>query len=305
MATGAELINLAVCGESLAGFNMDKGCSIFFKDVKQIWRTPVDFEFDGSQDFDEAYLKSLQLAGKLSIIKNITDFPEAGTDNLIETLPDNTEIDAGDAKYKYTPVWAQDIWLNVQLGALEGSNNNRFVFVDSNGNILSTEGSTEGNFRGFKTSRTKREKMTLQSAGVGAKQSLAFQLADTYEIEDNPILFSNETLDFDPRLVESIVQAYVSFNAIPANLGTDIEVKVLVDKGRKTAVTGLTTSGDFKVAINGVEEAAAVAVDASGVYTITTSALATSDVVEVEINGVKEVIGDALYTSNKAKATTV
>jgi hypothetical protein len=305
MATGAELINLAVCGESLAGFNMDKGCSIFFKDVKQIWRTPVDFEFDGSQDFDEAYLKSLQLAGKLSIIKNITDFPEAGTDNLIETLPDNTEIDAGDAKYKYTPVWAQDIWLNVQLGALEGSNNNRFVFVDSNGNILSTEGSTEGNFRGFKTSRTKREKMTLQSAGVGAKQSLAFQLADTYEIEDNPVLLLNETLDFDPRLVEPIVQAYVSFNAVPANLGTSIEVKVLVDKGRKTAITGLTTSGDFKVSINGVEEAASVAVDASGIYTITTSALATSDVVEVEINGVKEVVGDALYTSNKAKATTV
>jgi hypothetical protein len=147
--------------------------------------------------------------------------------------------------------------------------------------------------------------MTLQSPGVGAKQSLEFQLADTYEIEDNPLLFSNETLDFDPRLVESIVQAYVSFNSVPANLGTDIEVKVVVDKGRKTAVTGLTTSGDFKVIINGVEEAAAVAVDASGIYTIPTSALATSDVVEVSINGVKEVVGDALYVSNEAKATVV
>lgn len=305
MATGKEIINVGACNGALAGFNMNKGCSVFFKDVKEIWRTPVDFEFDGTVEFDEAYLKSLQLAGKLTIIKNITDFPEAGTDALIETLPDNTEIDGGDAKYKYTPVWAEDQWLNVQLGKLEGQNNNRFVFVDSNGSLLVTKGSSDDSFRGFKTSRTKRAKMTLQSPGVGEKQSLEFQLANTYELEDNVQIISSELLDFDPREFEAIVQAYVEFNAVPANLGTSVEVKVLVDRGRKTAVEGLTTSGDFKVLINGVQEADSVASDASGVYTITTSALATNDVVEVSINGVKEVVGDALYVSNTAKATVV
>lgn len=305
MATGKEIINVGACNGALAGFNMDKGCSIFFKDVKEIWRTPVDFEFDGTVEFDEAYLKSLQLAGKLTIIKNITDFPEAGTDPLIETLPDNTEIDAGDAKYKYTPVWAQDLWLNVQLGALEGQNNNRFVFVDSNGNLLVTKGSSEDNFRGFRTSRTKRAKTTLQSPGVGAKQSLEFQLADTYELEDNVQIISSELLDFDPRLVEAIVQAYIEFTAVPANLGTTIEFDVFVDRGRKTKVTGLTTSGDFKVLINGTQEADSVATDTSGNYSMTTTALSTDDVVEVSINGVKEVVGDALYVSNTAKATAV
>lgn len=306
MATGSELINKGVCGVgSLAGYNMDKGCANFFKDVKEIWRTPVDFEFDGSVEFDEDYIKSLQLAGNLSIIKNITDFPEVGTDNLIETLPDNTEIDAGDAKYKYTPVWAQTLWLNVQLGKLEGQNNNRFVFVDSAGNFLVTKGSTEGNFRGFKTSRTKRAKTTLQSPGVGAKQSLEFQLSDTYELEDNVQFIGQDNLDFDPRLVESIVQAYVSFNAVPANAATEVVVDVVVDRGRKDTITGLTTSGDFKVVINGTEEAASVAADASGTYTITTTALSTGQVVEVSINGVKEVTGDALYVSNTSKATVV
>lgn len=305
MATGAELLNVAACGESLAGYNMSKGCASFFKDVKEIWRTPVSFEFDGSQEFDEAYIKSLQLAGNLTIIKKITDFPEAGTDALIETLPDNTEIDAGDAKYKYTPVWAQDLWLNVQLGKLEGQGNNRFVFVDSNGSFLVTKGKTEGNFRGFLTSRTKRAKVALQTPGVGAKQSLEFQLANTYELEDNVEIISSELLDFDARQIEPIVQAYVEFDAVPANAATTIVVKALIDRGRKTPITGLTTSGDFKVTINGVEEASSVAVDASGVYTITTTALSTSDVVEVSINGVKEVVGDCLYVSNTAKVTVV
>lgn len=305
MATGAELLNLAACNENLAGFNMEKGCTSFFKDVKEIWRTPVDFEFDGSVEFTEDYLKTLQLSGKLTIIKNITDFPEGGTEALTETLPDNTEIDAGDARYKYSPVWAQDMWLHRQLGKLEGQNNNRFVFVDSNGSLMVTNGKVKGNFRGFLTSRTKRVKAMLQTPGVGAKQSLDFQLANSYELDDNVAIISSELFAFDARLVEPIVQAYVQFNAVPANLGTTIEVKVLVDRGRNLAVTGLTTSGDFKVLINGAKEADSVAAENNGVYTITTTALATDDLVEVSINGVKEVVGDALYVSNTDKVTVV
>ena len=58
--TGLELINKGVCGEgSLVGYNMSKGCAISFKDVKEIWRTPADFEFDLTVDFDEAYILSL------------------------------------------------------------------------------------------------------------------------------------------------------------------------------------------------------------------------------------------------------
>ena len=304
MATGLELVNKGVCGGSLAGYNMAKGCAIPLKDIKEIWRTPQDFEFDLTVQFDEAYLKSLQLAGNLSIIKNITDFPEAGTDNLIETLPDNTELDAGDAKYKYTPVWAQDLWLNVQLGALEGQYNNRFVFVDSAGNILMTQGTDENKTRGFLTSRTKRAKVILQSPGVGAKQSLEFQLANSYELEDNVALFAADALDFDPRLVEAIIQAYVSYDVLPADTDTTIQVKAVLDKGRKDPVIGLITSGDFKVTINGTDEAASVATESpDGVYTITTTELVAGQKVDVSINGVKEVVGDGLYVSNKTSKT--
>lgn len=309
--TGLELINKGVCGEgSLVGYNMSKGCAISFKDVKEIWRTPADFEFDLTVDFDEAYIKSLQTSGKLSIIKNITDFPEGGTDNLIETLPDNTEIDAGDAKYKYTPVWAQDLWLNVQLGKLEGQYNNRFVFVDSNGNILWTEGSTDTTARGFLTSRTKRGKTTLQSPGVGAKQSLEFQLANTYELEDNVLLVSADLLDFDPRLVEPIVQAYIKFASVPVAGDTSLLFEVVVDRGRKDSIAGLTNLGDFKVVVNGSIDSDSTATydSVTNRYTlplVVPTPLKANDIAEVSINRVKEVVGDALYSSNTAKITTL
>lgn len=304
MATGLELVNKGVCGGSLAGYNMAKGCAIPLKDIKEIWRTPQDFEFDLTQQFDSAYWKQLQLDGKLSIIKNITDFPEAGTDPLIFTTADNTETSAGEAKYKYTPIWLQDLWLNVQLGKIEGQYNNRFIFVDSAGNILMTQGSDENKSRGFLTSRTKRAKVILQSPGVGAQQSLEFQLANSYEIEDNVVLMAADALDDDPRLQEPIIQAYVSYNVIPADTDTTIQVKVVLDKGRKDPVIGLTTSGDFAVTIDGVVEAGSVAVESpDGIYTITTTALVAGQKVDVSINGVKEVVGDGLYVSNKTSKT--
>lgn len=302
-----DLINKGVCGEgSLVGYNMTKGCAIPFKDVKEIWRTPADFEFTSGQDFDEDYIKSLQLSGKLSIIKNITDFPEGGTDNLIETLPDNTEIDAGDAKYKYSPVWAQDLWLNVQLGKIEGQYNNRFVFVDSNGNFLMTQGSTDSTTRGFLTSRTKRGKTTLQSPGVGAKQSLDFQLANTFELEDNVVLISNDLLDFDPRLIEPVVQAYISFASVPVAGDTSLLFELVVDRGRKDTITGLTNLGDFKVIVNGDIDAESTATYDSNTnrYTlplVNPTPLKANDVIEISINGAKEVVGDCIYVSNTAR----
>lgn len=306
MATISDIINKGVCGNTFAGFNLNKGCSVSFKDVKEIWRTPVGFEFDSAIDFDEDYIKSLQLSGDLTIIKRIKDFPEAGTEALTETLADNTEIGAGDAKYKYTPMWAEDIWLNVQLGKLEGQNNNRFLFIDSAGNILGTQGSNEDVIKGFLTSRTHRSKLILQSSGVGAKQGLEFQLANTYEIEDYPVVLSNENLDFDPRLIESIIPAYVSFTATPADTGTQLEFSLVNDRGRKGVISGATDSGFFNVYVNGVLETAVSASEVTdGNYTIAVTALSTGDKVSIEINGVKEVSGDGLYVSNTASTLTL
>lgn len=307
MATGNELINLGVCGVgSLRGYNQTKGCSIPFKDIRAMYFTDPDVEFDLTQEFDEDYIKSFQLAGTLNILNQIETVTEEGTDPNIFTSPRGTEIVTVDAIYKFKAIWLRDLWLNAQLENLEGIFNKRVIFVDSSGNMLLTAGSDENKARGFLASSIYKDRNIFQSPGVASQQGLNVQLDDSKELDTTEYkLFASDNLDFDPLRVEPIVQAYVKFNAVPANLSTSIEVKVLVDRGRKTAVTGLTTSGDFKVLINGVEEAASSAVDASGIYTITTSALSTDDVVEVSINGVKEVVGDCLYVSNSDKATVV
>ena len=305
MATGTELNNVGACGQNLVGYSFAKGCPYNFQNTIEIWRTPADFEFDDTQNFDVAYLQSLQIAGKLSIIKGITDFPEGGTDPLIESLPDNTEISAGEAKYKYLPVFTQDLWYNKMLGYLEGQGNNRFIFIDSAGNMLLTEGSQSGRSRGFLASRTHRGKLTLQSPGVGMKQSLEFQLANTYELEDNFIMRFQSSLGFDPRLVEGVVQSHIAFNADPSDTDTTVTVTAVVDRGRSTSIAGLTDVADWVVTVNGSAVTISNVALANDVYTLTIPALATDNVVTVKLNGVVNVVGDALYRSNTIQVTTV
>lgn len=306
MSTGTELNNLANCKNNQVGYNATKGCPYNFKNTIAIWRTSASFQFDDTQEFNEAYIKSLQLSGDLSIIKGITDFPETGTEALVETLPDNTEISAGDAKYKYSPVFASaDLYFNKLLGFLEGQENNRFIFIDSAGNILRTKGSSDESSRGLLTSRTERGKFTLQSPGVGQKATLEFQLANTYELVDNFVFISNESLDFDPRLVEPITQADIDFSSVPSDTDTSILVQALESRGRSNFINGATNVSDWTVLVNGTEVILASAINANDIYTLSIPALATGDIVEVSFNGVIDIIGDGLYRSFTASKTTV
>lgn len=309
MATGQELINLGVCGVgSLAGYNQTKGCSIPFKDIRAIYVTDTSTQFDLTQTLDEDYIKSFQLNGELNILNQIETVTEEGTDPNIATTPRGTEIVTVDAIYKFKAIWFRDLWLNAQLEKLEGQYNKRVIFVDSSGNMLLTRGTDDNKARGFLTSSIYKDRTIFQSPGVAAQQGLNIQLDDSKELDtSNYKIFASDNLPFNPLQVEPIVQSYVSFNSTPAALGTSIEVEVLVDKGRKDGVEGLTTSGDFKVVINGVQEADSVAVPTADpkIYTITTTEHDTNDVIEVSINGVKEVAGDGIFVSNTASATVV
>lgn len=312
MATGQAIINLGVCGNNnLVGFNTQRGCGYEFQNTIELWRTPADFEFDLTQNFDADYIKSLQLAGNLSILKGIADFPENGTDPLIETLPDNTEISAGDAKYKFSPVFAKgganDMYFNKLLGYLEGQGNNRFCFVDSAGNILLTAGTDSTKARGMITSRTHRAKFTAQSSGVGQKASLDFQLAETFEYEDNWVMIFNENLNFDPRVIEPIIQSELAFNATPADGDDEVVFDLKLARGLKEVVTGATNTADWEVKINGtVDPIVSITESPNGTYqVIFTNAVSVGDIVSVRLNDVVEITGDGLYRSFPASITTV
>ena len=306
MATGLELKNKGVCGAgSFAGFNITKGCAPLLKDITKIYVTSADFEFDDTEEYNAEYLKSLQASSKLNILQRIDLWESQSTDNQYAASSKGFESLAIEGIYKWRATFNHDVWFNKQMGSLEGEYHKRVVLVDSRGSHFKTEGSTADKSRGFLVAHITRGMQTFLNGTNKQAQYLDIQFANKYEFDDKPVVIDADLLESSVIELAPIVQANLSFNAVPSDADTTIVVKALVDRGLKDAIEGLTSSGDFKVSINGTDEAASVAVDASGVYTITTTALSSGDVVEVSIDGVKEVVGDALYTSNTAKVTVV
>lgn len=306
----SDILNKGACGLSeQKGYNTSKGCEIPFKDITEIWRTPWDFEFDGSLDFDKQAIVDAQKDGKLSVLKGIQSFEAQNTENQFSTNSRGFKQLAIDGIYEYKVMFDEDIWYNKQLGALEGKRNSRFFLV-SEGTIFGTEGKTEGGVRGFSAHSVVRSLQTFTQGTENSSQSLEIQFASKKEIDDKPVLLAEDVISFSVDEIEPIAETYIYFDATPINGSNDLRVSVVLDRGRKDAVLGLASVTDaFTVLLNGLPETLTGLesfAKGSSIYTLTlTNTLATDDVVKVSLNGIVEIPGDCLYKSNEITTTVI
>lgn len=296
----SDILNMGACGASAQkGFNTTKGCAIPFKDVDEIWFTPSDFEFDGTQDFTEEYVKSVQEAGDLIVLKDVQSFEAQNTDNQFSTNQRGYKELALDGIYEYKAVFNEDIWFNKQLGALEGKRRWRAYLV-SKGAIYGTESSDS--LKGFLAYSITRSLQTFTQGTEVAMQALEIQFADKTELDDKPVVLGADTLSFSTNDIEPIVQAYLSFNSIPTSSSTTIGVKAVLDRGMKGFISGLTNVEGFTVEIDGVSTNYTGVISVDGTYYELTlnSTPSAGKTVSVYLNGVQNIDGDCLYVSNKA-----
>lgn len=306
MATGNELKNKGVCGVGdTVGFNTEKGCGLRVQDIEAVMVMPLDFQFDDTVEYDADYLRTLQKSNNLMILKDIVSIESQSTENQMTTDAKGFESIGIEGIYKWRITFNNTPWFQKQLGAIEGTLHKRIALVDKRGTIFKTEGTTEDKSRGFKVQHITRALQTLRSGTTAETQMIDIQLRNKEELDDYPVVIDGGLLDRETKELPSIVQAKVSFTAVPSAADTTISLNVVYDQGSKGFVSGLTTSGDFKVLINGTEEAASVASESGEVYTITTTALSANDEVSVSLNGVIEVVDDSLYVSNTKTVTVV
>lgn len=304
--TGNELKNKGACGASnTAGFNISKGCAPVLKDIVEIRLTDYDFEYDDTRTFDADYLKSIQAAGNLTILQRIDSLEPQSSDNQLSTTSRGIESLAVAGLYKFRATFNHDVWFNKQMGSLEGDYTKRVEFVDSKGTIFRTQGSTNDTSRGFAASSIIRPLQTFLSGTNAQAQYLDIQLGDKSELDDYPVIIDGSLLDRETREIAPIIEASLSFNAIPKDGDTSISIKAVYDRGQKGEVKGLTASGDFAVYINGTLQGAAVGATLTNIYNIPTASLVQGTKIEVSLNGVRSVIGDGLYTSNSVLETVI
>lgn len=298
----SDILNKGACGlDTQRGFNTNKGCSIPFKDITELWLTPSGFKFDETRDFTEEYIREVQAEGNLTVLKNVQLFENQSTDNQFSTTNRGFKELAIEGIYEFKASFTEDIWFNSVLGSLEGKRNKR-IFLISNGSIFGTEATTEGNFRGMLAYSITRSIQTFTQGTDPASQYLEIQFASKKEIDDKPVVLGEDTLSFSTDDIEPIVDVEVKFNAVPVDAGTSIFVDLFTDRGLQS-ISGV--SFDFDVYVNDVLQTVS-GVTGSPTYNIAISpALATNDVVKVSLSGVQDVTGDCLYVSNTATSVAI
>lgn len=308
--TVAELLNLGACDAASAlGMNTDHGCGDLLKKAYAVWATPPSAYFDPAEDFDLDYIKSLQKAGNLIVIPKITTFVENGNDDAIETLEDDTQDLTNQGKYKFEATLKQGLYTQRALSSMKGFGNWRTWIVDIDGNIFGTQ-RAEGGAKGFTTGAFYPKKLTMPTSTTAMKQMFWFQLLNRFEVDETYAFFNAASLSFDPRLVEPVIQAYITVPNNPGDTDTTLTVKVVVDRGRKEVVSG-AAFGQFLNVVNGSTSNPTAGDDSAtaGTYPLTVAALTSGHKGTIRLydnannSPIIEIAGYGLVKSNVAEYT--
>ncbi|WP_299116936.1 hypothetical protein [uncultured Winogradskyella sp.] len=303
--TAQELTNLGVCGAGNAmGFNVDNGCPEDFKKDYTTWFLDTSLEIPSTQEINETYIKSLQSSGKLIIVPRMSNLTDIGSDDTTETQEDDTIVTTTEGKYRFEMTYNHSMYFNKALGSIEGFGNYRMVRIDIKGNMLLTEGAS-GGVRGFATNEIKRGKQQVAKSAASAKRMLRVQLANRFETDDNYVLWKRENLGFDPRNIAPVTQIFLSLTAVPSDTDTTISVKAVVDRGRKTALSG-ALFGQWLNKVNGSTSNPTAGDDSTtaGTYPLTVAALSTNDTGTISLydnsgnSSVVDIAGFGLVKSN-------
>lgn len=310
--TAQELANLGTCDAGAAlGFNTDTGCADLLEAAEAIWLLAPSLRISPTQEINAAYIKTLQMAGQLVIIKGINTFTENGNDDAIETLEDDTQILTNKGKYKFMATFANyGLYFNRALTSIEGKGGWRTAIVDKKGDVFLTRNDDLETF-GFTTGMIRQTKLQVATNTVGTKSGFEFQMLNRYELDEYYVRWANENLDFDPRLVEPVTQVWLSLVNAPADTDTVTTVKAVADRGRKVAITGINFD-QFLNTIDGATENPTADDDEAtgdGIYVLTNaSAVSSNEVGALRLydnanNSPIVDVGGVLYKSNTVAYT--
>lgn len=310
--TAEELNNLGTCGgdSGALGFNLDEGCADLLQNAVAIWLLAPSLAIAATQEINAAYIEELQMAGQLIVIKGISTFAENGNDDAIETLEDDTQILTNQGKYKFLATFAgKGLYLNRALNSIAGHGNWRTAIVDRKGDVFLTHNPESETTYGFTTGMIRAAKLQVASNTTSTKSGIEFQMLNRYELDEYPVRWANDNLDFDPRLVDPVIQVFLDLVNVPADTDTTVTVTAVLDRGRQEVVTG-AAFGQWLQTIDGATENPTAGDDSgtAGTYVLTVGALSSGEEGTLKLydnsnNSSIVKIGTKLYKSNTLSYT--
>ena len=311
MANLSLIKNLVACGAGASMGTGELGCKPFFKKVVSAWLLPQGTVFDDAQEMGLTYVNTLIGGGELIPLNGIRNFVDNTPDDVTEELEDGTKVYIRGAKYEFDIDFINGLYFHAALHSLSGYAGYDVVMVDREGNLLGTQDSVTGQFKGITIGMFQAKKLKFGDDTTQQREGFMMQLLNRNEVDTNYVFIDKNSLvdGFDPTSVAGVNQLNIVLTTPSA--GTSLTAKV-TRKQDGAPVSGLIFS-DFRGTLNGVTSNPTVddsEATGAGIYVLTVPTLASTDVVTLEVydlsnnDPVIEKTG-VLYKSNTPSATVV
>lgn len=283
-----------------------KGCQIGFMTPMSVIALKRGTVIPKDTEFTKSYLDGLIASRTATPLVGAVAFEDQGAEDGVNTLTSGIERLnlLGLAKYMLTFQEGHEFYR--ELTNLTSYKRYDFIIFDDAGNMKIAVNS-DGDYVGFTAGQvTAMATKAKVQGGEDESKSVTIQFTNRRQWDQDYVVVTNDNLNFDiEEDIAGVNSSTFSFNTIPSNSDTTLDVTLTLDSDMTTLVGGLDTPSQVTVEVNGTAVVVSSVVEGTtGVYTITIPALSSTDVVSIALNGVVT-LAECMYDAGETTQVTI
>ena len=291
MSTLNSSLNVIACGASGSIGTGTKGCKTTFEEARKAILTPQGYKFDGTQDFTDAYVKSLVAKGEVIVLDGIASVEELTTQNTYTDIGRGVEVLDNEGLYGFKFKFIKGMYNQQILNSLSGNGVYDLLVIDRKGKLMGTVASDGTSLKGFTLGIHQAEMLEGIISTNTAKESFKVQLTETSEMSNAG--FKDVDADFNGLNATPINEVVLSFGVVPSDTDTSVTIVAKRKQDGKPFTGALFSDFIIKNGTTTINPTGGDDSVTSGTYVLTgITAVAVSDIVSAQLwNNTDQVAG--------------
>jgi len=285
MAIISSIADKKACSGANTANTGKLGCLSLFGTPEHLLALRKGTTIPAATDFNIAYITPLVQNGTIIPLIGASAFEDVSAEDTYSTNSSGIKRLNLKGLPEYKLMFEEGHEFYKELAELEGYKSYDFIIGDDEGNWMLVENSS-GDYHGFTAGHhTPELTMRKVKGGDAESKSLLVQFLDRLEWDKNYVILHQDQLGFVPNDIPAVNGVNLSFNAVPADLGTTVSINAVLSSDNNTPVEGLTDDTNWKATIDGTTDNAVTGVteDTPGNYTLTLSALSSGESLKIDL----------------------
>lgn len=246
------IANKKVCGGD-DGVNTGKaGCLIELSTPENLVRMPKSFRIPKETDFNLSYITGKIQDGTFTPILGAASFEEPSADDSFNTNS------SGEKRLNLEGLPEYILWFEEghefyrNLAKLKSYKSYSFAIIDDQGNWAMAKDSN-GDYKGFTAGHvTPGLRKAKVKGGDSEMKPLTVQFINRLEWDINYDIFLADELEFGVDDIPEVNGVEISFNSIPQDGDTQLDINIKLKSDGNSGVEGMSTAAPLYITIDGV-----------------------------------------------------